>query len=104
MLSTDGRSLLFVVVSTGLVVFIDHHGCSRRRPATSSSVVGGEQHSSLAGDGGCFRSSMVVVGSLSVFADICHCLELAGVGAPRRQWAFLGCGRLVCGRLGVCRL
>ena len=70
---------------------------------SSSSVVGGERRSSLAGDGGRFRSSMVVVGSLSAFADVRRRSELAGVGAPRRQWAFLGCGQLVCGRLGVCR-
>ena len=30
-------------------------------------------------------------------------LVVAGVGAPCHQQAFLGCGRLVCGRLGVCR-
>ena len=103
MLSTDGRSSPFMVVGTGLVVFVVHHGCSHRRPTTSSSVIGGEQRSLLAGDGGRFRSSVVVVGSLSAFADVRCRSELAGVGAPCHQRAFLGCGWLVCGRLGVCR-
>ena len=96
-------SLGCVVVGTGLVVFIVRHQCSRRRPATLSFVVGDEQRSSLAGDGGRFRSSVVVVGWLSAFADVCCHSGLAGVGAPRRQWAFLGCGQSVCGRLGHCR-
>ena len=73
----------------------------QRRPS-SLFVVGGGRRSSLASGGGRFRSS-VVVRSLSAFADARRRSWVAGMGAPRRRWACLGCGPSFCDCLGVCR-
>ena len=60
----------------------------QRRPS-SLVVAGGGRRSSLDSGGGRFRSS-VVVRSLSAFADARRRSWVAGMGAPRRQWACLG--------------
>ena len=51
-------------------------------------IVGGDTHSSWGGSGHC-RSSVVVMGSLSMFADACCRLCVLMVGGWCHSWAFV---------------
>ena len=109
-----GGSSPFVVVGAWLVIIIIlivccHSHCPsllfvivvQQHCPSSSFIVGGGRCLLLASGGGHFQLS-VGVRLLSAFVDACCHLWVAGMGAPHRQWACLGCGLSFCGCLGVC--